>query len=107
MTAWSSQRTLAEAIEQLEKVRIPCGPVYDLQSVLTDPQVRARELLTYVEYPATPEAVPVASTPVRLSQTPGEIRHRAPLLGEHTDEVLKELGFTEAEIDGFRSSDVI
>lgn len=107
MTAWSSQRTLAEAIEQLEKVRIPCGPVYDLQSVLTDPQVRARELLTYVEYPATPEAVPVASTPVRLSQTPGEIRHRAPLLGEHTDEVLKELGFTKTEVDGFRSSGVI
>ncbi len=107
MTAWSSQRTLAEAIEQLEKVRIPCGPVYDLQSVLADPQVRAREILTYVEYPATPEAVPIASTPVRLSQTPGEIRHRAPLLGEHTDEVLKELGFTKTEVDGFRSSGVI
>ncbi len=107
MTAWTSPRTTAEAMAQLEKVRIPCGPVYDLESVLNDPQVKARELLQYLEYPATPKPVPIASTPVRLSQTPGEIRHRAPLLGEHTDEVLKQLGFTKAEIDAFRSSGVI
>ena len=68
---------------------MPAGPVYELDQVLDDPQVKARELLQYVEYPDAPKPVPLANTAVRLSATPGGIRHRAPMLGEHTDEVLR------------------
>jgi formyl-CoA transferase len=104
---WAKQRTTAEAIAELEAARVPCGPVYDLEATLQDPQIQARELLKYLEYPGSPKPVPVAEQPVRLSATPAEIRHRAPTLGEHTDEVLLGLGFTEDEIAKFRLSQVI
>lgn len=107
MAAWTEARTTAEALQQLEAARLPAGPVYTLPEVLDDPQVRARELLQYVEYPGSPTAIPLASTPVRLSATPGEVRRRAPLLGEHTAEVLSELGFSGAEIAAFQAAAVV
>lgn len=107
MTAWTKQRTTAEAIAQLEAARIPCGPVNDLATALADPQVQARELFHPLDYPGSPKAVPVPATPVRLSETPGTIRQRAPLVGEHTDEVLQELGFRADDIAAFRLAGVI
>jgi crotonobetainyl-CoA:carnitine CoA-transferase CaiB-like acyl-CoA transferase len=107
MSAWAQQRTTAEAIQQLEAARVPCGPVYDLEQTLHDPQIQARELLQYLDYPGSPKPVPVPAQPVRLSATPAEIRHRAPTLGEHTDEVLAGLGFTEDEIAAFRVARLI
>lgn len=107
MNAWLASRTIAEAITDLEKARIPAGPVLDLGQVLEDPQVKARELLRYVEYPGAPKPVPLADTAVRLSTTPGSIRHRAPTLGEHTDEVLKEIGCSDQEIAALRAGEVV
>lgn len=107
MTAWTKPRTTAEAIQQLEAARIPCGPVNDLATALADPQVQARELFQLLDYPGTPKAVPVPATPVRLSATPGTIRHRAPLVGEHTDEVLQSLGFDADELAAWRTAGVI
>lgn len=107
MNAWTTQRSTAEAIAQLEAARIPCGPVNDLGTALNDPQVKARELFQLLEYPGSPKMIPVPATPVRLSETPGEIRHRAPLIGEHSNEVLAELGFSEDEIAAFRLTNVI
>jgi crotonobetainyl-CoA:carnitine CoA-transferase CaiB-like acyl-CoA transferase len=107
MSGWTAQRTTADAIAQLEQARIPCGPIYDLDEVLADPQVQARELLQHVAYPGAAKPVPIANTPVRLSETPGAVRHRAPTLGEHTDEVLRELGFASEEVAAFRAAGVI
>ncbi|HKP86031.1 MAG TPA: CoA transferase [Blastocatellia bacterium] len=107
MIGWCAARTRDEAIAELERARIPCGPVYELDEVMNDAQVRARGLLEEKEYPGGAKAVPVASAPVRLSETPGEVRRRAPTLGEHTDEVLTELGFTADEIAAFRNERVI
>ncbi|MBS1808400.1 MAG: CoA transferase [Acidobacteria bacterium] len=107
MNAWTTQRSTAEAIAQLEAARIPCGPVNDLGTALNDPQVKARELFQLLEYPGSPKMIPVPATPVRLSETPGEIRHRAPLIGEHSNEVLAELGFSEDEVAAFRLTNVI
>lgn len=107
MNAWLATRTVAQAIAELEKARIPAGPVLDLGQVLDDPQVKARELLRYVEYPGAPKPVPLADTAVRLSVSPGSIRHRAPTLGEHTDEVLSELGYSTEEIAALRAAEVV
>jgi crotonobetainyl-CoA:carnitine CoA-transferase CaiB-like acyl-CoA transferase len=107
MNDWTNQRATEEAMRELENARVPCGKVYELGEVLDDPQVKARELIKFVEYPGTAKPVPAPNTPVRLSETPGEVRRRAPILGEHTDEVLLGLGFGAEEIGGFRNSGVI
>jgi crotonobetainyl-CoA:carnitine CoA-transferase CaiB-like acyl-CoA transferase len=107
MSAWLASRTTAQAIIDLEAARIPAGPVLDPAQVLDDPQVKARELLKYVEYPGAPKLIPLADTAVRLSATPGGIRHRAPTLGEHTGEVLRELGYSEKEIETLQEAKVV
>jgi crotonobetainyl-CoA:carnitine CoA-transferase CaiB-like acyl-CoA transferase len=64
-------------------------------------------LLEDTDYPGLPRPAPLAPTPVDLSETPGRFRHRAPTLGEHTDEILTELGYRPEEIRRLRASDVI
>src|SRR5262244_1061503 len=98
MNDWTNQRTTEQAMRELEVARVPCGKVYDLDEVFDDPQVKARELVRLVEYPGSARPVPTPNTPVRLSETPGEVRQRAPILGEHTDDVLQGLGFGVEEI---------
>lgn len=107
MEQWLASRTTLQAIAELEAARIPAGPVLSTREVLDDPQVKARRLLQRVEYPGAPGPVPLASTPVKLSATPGEIRHRAPTSGEHTEEVLRELQYSEDEIKALRAGGVV
>ena len=64
-------------------------------------------LLVDTEYPGVARGVPLAPTPVDLSDTPGRFRVRAPTLGEHTDAVLGELGYSPAEIDALRNKGVV
>ena len=107
MAGWCATRTRDEALAELEQARIPCGPVYELDEVLADPQVQARELLHETPFAGSKRPVPVAATPMRLSRSPGEIRRPAPTLGEHTDEVLREAGFSDAEIAELRDQDAV
>jgi crotonobetainyl-CoA:carnitine CoA-transferase CaiB-like acyl-CoA transferase len=107
MNAWLATRSSAQAIAELEAARIPAGPVLSLDQVLEDPQVKARGLLKYMDYPGAPKPVPLADTAVRLSATPGGIRHRAPTLGEHTEEVLGELGYSHQEIKTLKEAEVV
>jgi crotonobetainyl-CoA:carnitine CoA-transferase CaiB-like acyl-CoA transferase len=107
MEVWLSSRTTEQAMAELERARIPAGPVLSLEQVLDDPQVRARELLKYVEHPGAAKPVPLANTAVQLSETPPGIRRRAALLGEHTEEVLREVGYSDDEIEALRAGAVV
>ena len=107
MNTWLASRTTAQAIAELEDARIPAGPVLEPGQVLADPQVKARRLLQHVEFPGTPAPIPLASPAVNLSATPPQIRHRAPMLGEDTDQILYELGFSADEIANLRKAEAV
>ena len=107
MSQWCEGRTRDQAITELDAARIPCGPCYSLEEVLSDPQVNSRGLLQEIEYPGGTKPVPIAGPPLRLSETPSAACRRAPALGEHTDEVLSEVGFSSADITALRASNTI
>ncbi|HWA31521.1 MAG TPA: CoA transferase [Rhizomicrobium sp.] len=106
IAAWCAERTSEDAIAAFEAARIPAGPVYAMPETLADPHVKASDILTRIDFPGIGSA-PVAATPVKLHGTPGQVRHRAPLLGEHSDAVLGELGYSAAEIDELKKSGAI
>jgi crotonobetainyl-CoA:carnitine CoA-transferase CaiB-like acyl-CoA transferase len=103
---WCASRSSAEVISAFEAARVPAGPVYHLRETLDDPHVKAGGFFTDIDFPGIGKA-PVAATPVKLHATPGEIRKRPPVLGEHTDEVLKELGYSDAEIAVLKESGAV
>ena len=107
MAEWCAERTTDEALSVLEAARVPAGPVHTPQQALDDPQLTEGEFLEGVEYPGAPRVPPLVSTPVKLLRTPGEIRSRAPLLGEHTDEILEELGYAKGDVERLRAMRVV
>jgi crotonobetainyl-CoA:carnitine CoA-transferase CaiB-like acyl-CoA transferase len=84
-------------LERLEAHDVPCAPAYELGEVFQDPIVRDLELLAHTVHPAGYQEDTVGSG-VELSETPATVRVRAPLAGEHTEPLLRELGYCEAEI---------
>ena len=101
-------RTTAEWVDKLEALKIGCGPINTLREVFADPQVQARGVVVQMPHAASAQGVEVIANPVRLSETPADYRMPPPLLGEHTDEVLRErLGLDEAQMAKLRGEGVI
>jgi len=106
VTAWTREHT-KESLKGVLGGRIPFGPVNDVADIYADPHVAARNMLVDVEQPGLERPVTIANTPIRMLATPGGVRGRSPLLGEHTEAVLADVGFSASEIAGFREARVI
>ena len=94
---WTRQHTRAE-LTALLGGDIPFAPVYSAADVFADPHYRARGMLVETEFPGAANPLVLAGTPVKMTETPGAVRKRAPLVGEHSERVLSEFGFNAAEV---------
>lgn len=107
MARWCAAKTKATVLELLDKAKLPAAPLHSTQDVLDDPHIQAMGYLKRVPFPGASRDVPVIETPFRMSATPGSIRHRAPLLGEHTDQVLTEIGYDATRIAALRADAIV
>ncbi len=107
MAGWCAERTTDDALAALEDARIPAGPVYSPQQTIDDPHVQAVGFMKTIGFPGSPAPAPVADTPFSMSEAQPGIRHRAPLLGEHTDEILAALGYEPSQIAALRAARVV
>ena len=100
------QRDRRAWLSLLEAAGIPCGPVNDLADVFADPQVRARGMVVEVPHPHA-GTLPLVGSPITLSATPVESPRAPPLLGQHTDNVLREAGYSDDEVAALRARGAI
>ncbi|MFK9118197.1 CaiB/BaiF CoA transferase family protein [Peribacillus frigoritolerans] len=99
-------KTADEWLTLFQENNIPCGPINTLDKVFTDEQVLERQMIQEVEHP-TVGIVKLLGSPIKLSDTPVTIERHPPLHGEHTEEVLLELGYDKQEIESFMEDKVI
>ncbi len=107
MQRWCAELSREEAIMALEEARIPVGHIYKPSETLQDPHVRDAGFFKEIEYPGAAALAPITETHVRLSRTPGEIRCRPPTLGEHTGQILSELGYDEVAVAELKAARVV
>src|SRR3979411_931687 len=100
------QHSSGELIAMLNKAGVPCGPINRMDEVFADPQVKHLGMAAPVRH-ATLGDIEGVNQPVKLSRTPSQIVHPTPEKGEHTEEVLKEYGYEDKAIAGFRASNII
>jgi crotonobetainyl-CoA:carnitine CoA-transferase CaiB-like acyl-CoA transferase len=98
--------TVDEWVARLSAEGVPCTSVNSIDKVVKDEQVSARDMIVEIEHP-TAGRIRMAGLPVKLSANPGSIRRHAPLLGEHSAEVLGELGLADDAIGALRAKGII
>ena len=103
--AWTVTKTKFEAMEELNQHDIPCGPILSMEELAAEPSLRTTGTVVEVDHPKRGKYLSVGN-PIKMSDSPTEVK-RSPLLGEHTDEVLAELGFAAAEIAEMRTQKAI
>ena len=99
-------RSKQQWLSTLEPAKVPCGAINNLAEVFADPQVQAREMAVPVAHPLS-DSLRLVASPMKLSATPVQVRRAPPLLGQHTDEVLAELGLSAAERARLRERGVV
>lgn len=99
------EKTVREWVAIFEEVKIPVGPINKLSDILNDPHVKEREMVVEKDHPVIGQ-LKMLGIPVKLSRTPGEIKTVPPALGEHTDQVLKELGYSDADIAALKEAGI-
>jgi crotonobetainyl-CoA:carnitine CoA-transferase CaiB-like acyl-CoA transferase len=106
LAPYFKERTTAEWLARLDACGVPAGPVYDVKQMQADPQVRARAMVVEVEHSRL-GPVETIGLPVKFSDTPGALRRGAPLYGEHSRDILREYGYSEADIDRLAEDGVV
>jgi formyl-CoA transferase len=103
--AWTVTKTKFEAMNLLNEHDIPCGPILSMEELAHEPSLRKTGTVVEVDHPTRGKYLTVGN-PIKLSDSPTEVK-RSPLLGEHTDEVLAELGFKAEEVSALRQAKVV
>ena len=106
LAALMKARTRNDWLNALEAAKVPCGPINDLADVFADPQVLAREMTVQMPHPLA-GSVRLVASPMKFSATPVHYRRPPPLLGEHTAQILTELGLTDDDITALQAARVI
>jgi crotonobetainyl-CoA:carnitine CoA-transferase CaiB-like acyl-CoA transferase len=103
---WLKEKNSGEWIEILNNGGIACGPILNIKEVFENEQVLHLKMLEEMDHPLCGK-IKTIGIPTKLSRTPGTVRTPPPLKGEHTDEVLKELGFSEAIIAAYHENKIV
>ncbi len=106
LSAAFAGNTMAYWVESLNAKGVPCGPIYNVEQVFADPQVKHQGMAAAVVHPKLGE-IELVGQPITMSRTPWQMRNAAPGPGEQTDAILTEIGFSQAEIAGFRKAKVV
>ena len=96
-------KTTEEWIDILNQAGVPNGPINNIEGVVNDPQVIARNMVVEVDHPKAGK-IKLPGVPIKMSESQGEVRTAAPMLGQHTDEILKEFGLSEEELNILKNS---
>jgi CoA:oxalate CoA-transferase len=106
ITAVTRTKTTKEWQDLLDKAGVPNGPINTIDKVMEDPQILARDMIVEVDHPVAGH-LKMAGVPIKMSETQGTVRTHAPLLGQHTEEILKELlGMSTEEIDALKKENI-
>ncbi len=96
----------ARWVETISQAGVPCGPINTVSQVVNDPQVHARNMISSLPHPEVPD-LRVPGPPMKLQSTPPILRRPPPLLGQHTEEILQELGYSQEQMNELRRADAI
>jgi crotonobetainyl-CoA:carnitine CoA-transferase CaiB-like acyl-CoA transferase len=107
MGRWCAERSCDEVVETLGKAKIPSAQVLSPQQALDHPQIQALGVMQDTDYPGLPRPAPIAAVPIWMTETQPVPRRRPPMLGEHTDQILAELGYASDEVASLREQAVI
>ena len=107
MGRWCATRTCDDIVGVLGAAKIPCAQVLSPQQSMDHPQVQALGLLQDTPYPGLPRPAPVSAVPIWMSETAPVERQRPPTLGEHTDAILGELGYSAADLAALRTKGIV
>ena len=106
LDALTRQKSSAEWVQILNEAGVPCGPIYDIDEMFDDPQVKHLGMATPVDHP-TLGPIEIVNQAASLSRTPFRIHSASPELGQHTDEILDELGVSAADISSFKERGIV
>ena len=106
IASWTLEKNLDEVLEEMEKAEVPAGRIYSAADIAADPHFAARGMIAQI-VAGDGEPLKVPGIVPKLSASPGAIRSPAPTLGQHTEEVLGELGFTPSQIKEFREKQIV
>ncbi|AXI53560.1 Acetyl-CoA:oxalate CoA-transferase (plasmid) [Pseudoseohaeicola sp. NH-UV-7] len=106
LNRYLGQDTTENWLRRMEEAHLPAGPVNDILQMHADPQARARDMIVELDHP-TAGKVETIGHPVKFSRTPAQVNHAAPLLGQHTREVLAEMGYENAQIEALLRSQAV